>query len=86
MKNTSPPDSLASRNADSSRELPDEIKPTQPPPAALNTTLPDEVPLAQPPTPSGSNSYTSSVPFTSNGTSASLESKNNRPLSDKYRD
>jgi hypothetical protein len=81
-KNTSPPPSLASKNPDSSDDAPEEINDTQPPDPALNVALDTE----QLPTPSGSNSYTSSWPFTSCGTSASLLSKNNRPLSDNKRD
>jgi hypothetical protein len=60
-KKTSSTLSLASRNTDSSADVPDEIKPTQPPDASLNVALE----VKQLPIPAGSYSYTSSVPFVS---------------------
>jgi hypothetical protein len=60
-KNTSLPFTLASKNPDSSGDVPADTNDTQPPDLALNVTL-DAV---QEPTPCDSNSYTSPVPFTS---------------------
>jgi hypothetical protein len=87
-KNTLSPDSLASTNADSSREVPAEINPTQPPDTGLYLGDPPvHISLAGVPSPlGGSYSYTSPVPFASPGTNESALSKNNRPLSDRYRD
>src|ERR1700677_4174616 len=88
-KKTSSPLSLASRKADSSGDVPEEIRPTQPPVAVLYV----EEPVVQESFGGGSEtlfagsySYTSSWLLTSCGTSASLELKNRRPLLERYRD
>jgi len=68
VKKTSPPVSLASKNADSPNATPEEISDTQPP--ELTPTV--ESDSSQLPTPTGSYSYTSSLPLVSCDTNASL--------------
>src|SRR6185437_15827803 len=70
-KKTSLPLTLASMNADSFFEMPEEISETQP------------ADSAQPPAPDGSNWYTSIFSFLSCSTSWSFALKYSRPLSSR---